>query len=85
MAQQGKESAGAENTGPEGEGKKTTKAEQAKENAGTTEKVYRFKSANKCLTYAGLRVQFIDGSATTTNLEVAKALVKVDGVELVEE
>lgn len=85
MAEQAKENAGAENTAPKAEGKKTTKAEQAKENAGTTEKVYRFKSANKFLTCAGLGVQFIDGSATTTNVEVAKALVKIDGVELVEE
>ena len=53
MAEQAKENAGAENTAPKAEGKKTTKAEQAKENAGTTEKVYRFKSANKFLTCAG--------------------------------
>jgi hypothetical protein len=48
-------------------------------------KVYKFKSANKFLTCAGLKVQFINGTATTDNVEVAKALVKIDGVELVEE
>lgn len=60
----------------------TTKAEQAKK---AVEKVYKFKSANKFLSCASLGVQFIDGTATTTNVEVARALVKVDGVELVEE
>lgn len=48
-------------------------------------KVYKFKSANPFLTCAGLKVQFINGYATTEYLEVAKALVKIDGVELVEE
>ena len=47
-------------------------------------KVYNFKSANKFLTCASLGVQFIDGKASTDNLEVAKMLVKIDGVELVE-
>ena len=64
---------------------KENKVGQAKVTKGTTEKVYRFKSANKFLTCAGLGVQFINGTASTTNLEVAKALAKVDGVELVEE
>ena len=48
-------------------------------------KVYRFKSANKYLSCYALGVQFIDGKASTTNLAVAKALAKIDGVELVEE
>ena len=60
-----------------------TKAEQAKK--ADTKKVYKFKSVNKFLSCAGLGVQFIDGTATTDNLAVAKALVKIDGVELVEE
>lgn len=56
---------------------KTKKAEEAK--------VYNFTSTNKYLTCAGLGVQFVDGKASTTSLEVAKELVKLDGVELVEE
>jgi hypothetical protein len=48
-------------------------------------KVYTFKSANKYLTCAHLGVQFIEGTATTTNLEIAKALVKIEGVELIED
>lgn len=54
-----------------------TKAEDKK-------KVYTFRSSNKFLTVAALKVQFIDGKATTDNLEVAKALATIDGVELIE-
>ena len=61
------------------------KAEQAKKAEGTTEKVYKFKSANKYLSCVALGVQFIDGKASTTNLEVARALAKIDGVTLVED
>lgn len=63
-------------------------AEQTKDTKkteSTKKKVYKFKSANKFLSCAGLKVQFINGTATTDNLEVAKALAKIDGVELVEE
>lgn len=49
------------------------------------EKVYHFTSENKYLSCYALGVQFIGGKASTTNLAVAKALVKIDGVELVEE
>lgn len=62
-----------------------TKTAEAKENLATAPKVYTFKSANKYLTCAHLGVQFINGTATTTNLEIAKALVKIEGVELIEE
>lgn len=48
-------------------------------------KVYRFISKSKFLTCAALGVQFINGKATTTNLEVAKELAKIDGVEIVED
>ena len=58
------------------------KAGQAK---GGVEKVYRFKSANKYLSCASLGVQFVNGEATTTNLAVARALAKLDGVTLVED
>lgn len=47
-------------------------------------KVYNFLSDNKFLTCSALGIQFMDGKASTTNLEVAKALVKIDGVKLVE-
>ena len=62
-------------------------AEQAKKAEETKKavKAYKLKSANKFLSCAGLGVQFIDGVYTTSNLEVAKALVKIDGVELVED
>ena len=63
----------------------TTKktAEQTKK--ADSVKVYNFKSANKFLTCAHLGVQFINGTASTTNLEIAKALVKIEGVELIED
>lgn len=51
----------------------------------TNEKTYKFKSQNKFLTVSAVGVQFIDGVATTTNLEVAKYLATLDGVEKVEE
>ena len=63
----------------------TERTEKAKETKGTTEKVYHFNSANKFLSGVALGVQFIDGKASTTNLEVARALAKIDGVTLVED
>ena len=60
------------------------KAEQAKESKGTTEKVYNFKSENKFLSCVALGVQFVNGTASTTNLAVARALAKIDGVTLIE-
>lgn len=48
-------------------------------------KVYRFKSVNPYLTVANLGIQFRDGKAETSNLNVARALAKVGGVELVED
>lgn len=48
-------------------------------------KVYNFTSKKKFLTCAGLGVQFMDGKASTDSLEVARALAKIDGVELVED
>lgn len=61
------------------------KETKAKETKGTTEKVYKFKSADKFLSCVALGVQFIDGIASTTNLTVARALAKIDGVTLVED
>lgn len=53
-------------------------------NVEANEKAYKFKSQNKFLTVSAVGVQFIDGVATTTNLEVAKYLATLDGVERVE-
>lgn len=59
---------------------------EAKETAKKeTKKVYNFTSTNKWLTCTGLGVQFIDGKAKTEKLEIAKELVKIEGVTLVEE
>ena len=60
------------------------KETKVKETKSATEKVYTFKSDNKYLSCASLGVQFINGIATTTNLAVARALAKIDGVTLVE-
>jgi hypothetical protein len=60
-------------------------AEKETKARGTTEKVYTFTSANKFLSCVALGVQFIAGTATTTNLEVARALAKIDGVTMVED
>jgi len=68
------------NVAPE---KETAKKETAKKEP--KEKVYKFQSANKWLTCTGLGVQFVDGKAETVKLEVAKELVKLDGVTLIEE
>ena len=64
--------------------KKETKTAEKKETK-PVEKVYKFKSKNKWLTCASLKVQFINGEATTKNLAVAQALAKIEGVELVED
>lgn len=55
------------------------------ENKSTAKKVYKFKSSNKYLTVADYGIQFIKGEATTSNIEAAKALAKIDGVELIED
>ena len=48
-------------------------------------KVYKFTSVNKFLSCCALGIQFIDGKASTTNLEVAKALTRIEGVERIED
>ena len=57
----------------------------AQEPVKETVKVYKFKSADPYLTVAGLGIQFRGGKYETSNLNLAKALAKVGGVELVEE
>lgn len=63
---------------------KAAAKEAEQEQAKAAEKVYTFKSSKKFLSCAALGVQFINGVAKTSNLEVARALAKIDGVELVE-
>ncbi len=58
---------------------------EAKEENKAAAKVYNFTSDNKFLTCSALGIQFMNGKASTTNLEVAKALAKIDGVKLVED
>lgn len=74
---------------------KAKKAETTAENVETTvktekakkaeDKVYKFTSENKFLSCVSLGVQFINGTASTTNLAVARALTKIEGVTLVED
>ena len=94
MAEQIKTTEGDNTGAPDTKATETTtaKATGAKKGSGkategdnTGGKVYNFTSTNKFLSCIGLGVQFIDGKASTSNLEVAKELVKLDGVELVEE
>lgn len=67
-------------TDSEAEVKQEVQAE-AKEEKKAAAKVYNFTSDNKFLTCSALGVQFMNGKASTINLEVAK----IDGVKLVED
>lgn len=58
---------------------------KAETKATTKAKVYNFVSANKYLTVSSLGVQFVNGKATVTDVEVARALATLDGVTLVED
>lgn len=58
-------------------------AENKQEQA--TEKAYKFVSSNKYLTVSSLGVQFVNGKATVTDLEVARALATIEGVTLIED
>ena len=48
-------------------------------------KSYKFKSENPYLTVGFLGIQFRNGKAETTNLNVARALAKIGGVEMIED
>ena len=48
-------------------------------------KVYKFVSNNKFLTCSSVGVQFINGKAETSSLEIAKVLATLSGVTLVED
>lgn len=65
----------------------TAPVEEQETKAPTTKagKVYNFTSSNPFLTVTSLGVQFVAGKASTKDLSVARALVTIDGVELVEE
>ncbi len=69
----------------ENEKDKDEAKKQTKEPVEKTGKVYKFTSKNRFLTVGACDVQFIDGKAETSNLEVARILAKIDGVTLVEE
>lgn len=65
----------------------TPKAETAKGKGESKPKgkVYKFVSDNKFLTCISVGVQFINGKAETSSLEVAKVLATLSGVTLVED
>lgn len=67
----------------------TPKEETPKEETPKAEtpkgKVYKFVSDNKFLTCSSVGVQFINGKAETSSLEVAKVLATLSGVTLVED
>ena len=48
----------------------------------TKKKEYKLRSSNKYLTVGSLGVQFIKGVYTTSDPEVAKALMTIDDVDL---
>lgn len=62
---------------------KSNKAETSEKSE--AKRVYKFSSDNKYLTCAALGIQFMNGKAETDNLEIAKALVKISGVTMIED
>lgn len=48
-------------------------------------KVYNLRSSNKYLTVSSLGVQFMAGKYSTTDPAVARALMGIDGVDLIED
>lgn len=48
-------------------------------------RVYELRSANKFLTVSALGVQFMKGKYKTEDSEIVKALLTIEGVELVED
>ena len=47
--------------------------------------MYNLRSSNKYLTVSSLGVQFMAGKYTTTDPAVARALLEIDDVELIED
>lgn len=59
--------------------------EEIKVEAKAEAKVYNLRSSNKYLTVSSLGVQFMAGKYTTTDPAVARALLEIDDVELIED
>lgn len=59
--------------------------EETKVAAKAEAKVYNLRSSNKYLTVSSLGVQFMAGKYTTTDPAVARALLEIDDVELIED
>ena len=65
--------------------KAAEKAVQEPTEANAEAKVYNLRSSNKYLTVSSLGVQFMAGKYTTTDPAVARALLEIDDVELIED
>ena len=65
--------------------KAAEKAVQEPTEAKAEAKVYNLRSSNKYLTVSSLGVQFMAGQYTTTDPAVARALLEIDDVELIED
>ena len=74
----------AQNT-PDTENQGATPKEETPKAETPKGKVYKFVSDNKVLTCSSVGVQFINGKAETSSLEVAKVLATLSGVTLVED
>lgn len=59
--------------------------EKTKVEAKAEAKVYNLRSSNKYLTVSSLGVQFMAGKYSTTDPAVARALLEIDDVELIED
>lgn len=59
--------------------------EEPKVEAKAEAKVYNLRSSNKYLTVSSLGVQFMAGKYSTTDPAVARALMGIDGVDLIED
>lgn len=59
--------------------------EETKVEAKAEAKVYNLRSSNKYLTVSSLGVQFMAGKYSTTDPAVARALLEIDDVELIED
>lgn len=59
--------------------------EEPKVEAKAEAKVYNLRSSNKYLTVSSLGVQFMAGKYSTTDPAVVRALVELDGVDLIED
>lgn len=65
--------------------KATQEPVQATETPKAEATVYNLRSSNKYLTVSSLGVQFMAGKYSTTDPAVVRALVELDGVDLIED